>query len=356
MPPRSSRLTIKQVASAAGVSTQTVSRVINARPDVSIETRKRVQSVIEEFGYQPSALARSLIRQRSYTLGVVTAGLKYIGPSRVLNGIAGAAEGLGYSLLLKELPQFDSNDIYPIFQTLHSRHVDGVIWAVPEVGANREFVDRLTLDSEVPVVSLTMEPRKNLKAVSIDNYAGGRLAVGHLLDQGYRRIGHISGPLDWWEARQRKAAWQETLREAGLEPADECAVEGNWSSASGAEAIERLLRQYPTMDAVFVANDQMALSVMQAACQRGIGIPQDLGVVGFDNITESAYYWPPLTTIEQDQHALGKIAVEEVIRMIGFQWTGTAAPDPAPVILSPTLVVRQSSVRRPMQPKDKKGG
>ena len=300
---RSSRLTIKQVASAAGVSTQTVSRVINARPDVSVETRKRVQSVIEEFGYQPSALARSLIRQRSYTLGVVTAGLKHIGPSRVLNGIASAAEGLGYSLLLKELPHFDTNDVYPIFQTLLSRHVDGVIWAVPEVGANRAFVDRLKLDSEVPVVFLTMEPRENLKVVSIDNYAGGRLAVSHLLDQGYRHIGHIAGPLDWWEARQRMAAWQDTLRDAGLEAGEANFAEGNWSSASGAEAIERLFRQYPAMDAVFVANDQMALSVMQAACQRGIAIPRDLGVVGFDNISESAYFWPPLTTIEQDQHA-----------------------------------------------------
>jgi DNA-binding LacI/PurR family transcriptional regulator len=345
MPRRSSRLTIKQVASAAGVSTQTVSRVINARPDVSLDTRKRVQSVIEEFGYQPSALARSLIRQRSYTLGVVTAGLKYIGPSRVLNGIAGAAEGLGYTLLLKELPQFDANDVYPIFQTLLSRHVDGVIWAVPEIGSNRGFVDRLTLDSDVPVVFLTMEPRENLKVVSIDNYAGGRLAVAHLLDQGYRRIGHIAGPLDWWEARQRMAAWQDTLREAGLEAGPENHVEGNWSSASGAEAFERLFRQYPGMDAVFVANDQMSLSVVQAACQKGIDIPRDLGVVGFDNISESAYFWPPLTTIEQDQHGLGKIAVEEMIRMIGIQWTGTAAPAATPVTLSPTLVVRQSSVR-----------
>ena len=346
MPRRSSRLTIKQVASAAGVSTQTVSRVINARPDVSLDTRKRVQSVIEEFGYQPSALARSLIRQRSYTLGVVTAGLKYIGPSRVLNGIAGAAESLGYSLLLKELPQFDSNDVYPIFQTLLSRHVDGVIWGVPEVGPNRDFIDRLNLDSEVPVVFLTMAPRDHLKAVSIDNYEGGRLAVAHLLEQGYRRIGHIAGPLDWWEARQRMAAWQDTLREAGLEAGAENTVEGNWSSASGAEAIERLLRQYPAMDAVFVANDQMALSVMQAACQKGINIPEQLGVVGFDNISESAYFWPPLTTIEQDQHALGKIAVEEVIRMIGYQWSGAVAPAPTPVRLSPTLIVRQSSVRR----------
>ncbi len=343
---RSKRPTIKQVAQAAGVSTQTVSRVLNARPDVSLETRKRVQSVIEEFGYQPNALARSLIRQRSYTLGIVTAGLKYIGPSRVLNGITAAAEELGYSLLLKELPRFDSNDDYPIFQTLLSRQVDGVIWAVPEVGANRSFVDRLTMDAEVPVVFLTMERRENLKAVSIDNYAGGRLAIAHLLDQGYCRIGHIAGPLDWWEARQRMAAWQDTLLEASLEAGADNYVEGNWSSASGAEAIERLFMQYPTMDAVFAANDQMALGVLQAACQKGIDVPRDLGVVGFDNIAESAYFWPPLTTIEQDQHALGRIAVEAAIGMIASRRAGNGALSPTPVTLSPTLIVRHSSLRQ----------
>jgi LacI family transcriptional regulator len=214
------------------------------------------------------------------------------------------------------------------------------------VGENRSFVDRLTLDAEVPVVFLTMEPRANLKAVSIDNYSGARLAVSHLLDQGYRQIGHIAGPLDWWEARQRMAAWQDTLREAGLPAGAERWVEGNWSSASGAEAIERLFTQYPEMDAVFAANDQMALSVLQAACQRGIGIPQDLGLVGFDNIAESAYFWPPLTTIEQDQHALGRIAVEAAIGMIASRWTDTAAPAPSPLTLAPSLIVRQSSVRR----------
>ena len=125
---RSGRATIKEVASAAGVSTQTVSRVINDRPDVSPKTRKRVQEVIDRLGYQPSALARSLIQQRSYTLGVVTAGLKYIGPSRTLSGITSAAEEAGYSLLLKELPHFDAAEIEPIFQKLLSRHVDGIIW------------------------------------------------------------------------------------------------------------------------------------------------------------------------------------------------------------------------------------
>ena len=261
------RPTIKEVASVAGVSTQTVSRVINERPDVSTETRKRVQEVISELGYRPSALARSLIRQRSQTLGVVIAGLRYIGPSRILSGIAAAAEEFGYSLLLKELPQFEENDIEPIFQELLSRHVDGVIWAVPEVGENRAWINESTLDTDIPLVYLTMEPRDDISVVAVDNYAGGRLATSHLLEQGCRKIGHISGPLDWWEARQRKSAWQDVLKEAGLEVKEQHWVEGNWSSASGAQAIETLLEQYPDLEAIFVANDQMALGVIQFIMQ-----------------------------------------------------------------------------------------
>ena len=138
----SKRPTIKQVAKATGVSTQTVSRVINNRPDVAPETRERILMTINELGYQPSALARSLIQQRSYTLGVVTAGLKYIGPSRTLNGITSAAEEAGYALLLKELSRFDAENVLPIFQSLLSHHVDGIIWAVPEVGENRNWINR----------------------------------------------------------------------------------------------------------------------------------------------------------------------------------------------------------------------
>src|SRR5512138_153794 len=135
------RATIKQVAKASGVSTQTVSRVINSRPDVAPETRERVLQIIKDLDYQPSALARSLIQQRSFTLGVVTSGLKYLGPSRTLNGITSMAEELDYALLLEEIPRFDTEDIKPLLQSLLSRHVDGVVWAVPEVGENRRWVD-----------------------------------------------------------------------------------------------------------------------------------------------------------------------------------------------------------------------
>ncbi|HSL44178.1 MAG TPA: LacI family DNA-binding transcriptional regulator [Anaerolineales bacterium] len=340
------RPTIKEVASVAGVSTQTVSRVINERPDVSIETRRRVQEVISELGYRPSALARSLIRQRSHTLGVVIAGLRYIGPSRILSGIASAAEEAGYSLLLKELPQFEENHIEPIFQELFSRHVDGIIWAVPEVGHNRAWIDESDLDTEIPLVYLTMEPREDISVVAIDNYLGGRLAMSHLLEQGYRNIGHISGPMDWWEARQRKSAWQDALQEAGIDIRDEYWVEGNWSSASGAESVDMLLEHYPDLDSIFVANDQMALGAIQILSQKGLRIPEDMGIVGFDNMAESAYFSPALTTIQQDQHEIAKLAVKEITKIIEAGWQESEHIPFQTIIMPPTLVVRQSSLRR----------
>jgi len=339
------RATIKQVAAVAGVSTQTVSRVVNERPDVSPETRKKVQAAIQELSYQPSALARSLSSQRSYTLGVVTAGLKYIGPSLTLSGIAAAVEEAGYALLLKELPNFDSNDLTPIFQALLSRHVDGIIWAVPEIGDNRQWVHQPPADMTIPIVYLTMAPQKNISIVSVDNYLGGRLAMAHLLEQGYRKIGHIAGPLDWWEARQRLAAWKDALQEVGLVVTDNQMAEGNWSSASGALAIEKLFVQYQELEAVFVANDQMALSAIQFFREKGLGIPEDIGLVGFDNIAESAFFSPALTTVQQEQDVVAKLAVAEIIKIIEAGWQGHELVNPNSIVLAPTLVVRQSSKR-----------
>ncbi len=339
----------------AGVSTQTVSRVINERPDVSPETRQRVQEIIKELNYQPSALARSLISQRSHTLGVVTAGLRYIGPSRTLSGITSAAEDAGYSLLLKELPSFDTSDITPIFQAFMSRHVDGIIWAVPEIGENRKWINNSASEFEIPLVFLTMEPQENIAVVSIDNYLGGRLAMSHLLEQGYRRIGHISGPLDWWEARQRMAAWKDALAEAGLEVKDTHVVEGNWSSASGALAVEKLFDQYPDLDAIFVANDQMALGVIQFFWEKGLNIPEDVGIVGFDNMAESAFFHPALTTIQQDQHNVAQLAVAEIIKIIESGWQGQDPVSSKAIILPPTLVVRQSSLNPTKEGGETKG-
>ena len=141
------------------------------------------------------------------------------------------------------------------------------------------------------------------------------------------------------------AAWQDSVSEVGIEPLDRYWAEGNWSSASAAQAVDKLFETYPEMDAIFVANDQMALSVLQHACQKGLRVPEDLGIVGFDNMVESAYFWPPLTTIQQDQNQVAKIAVEEVIKIIETGWKGEESNEPESIMLAPTLVVRQSSLR-----------
>jgi LacI family transcriptional regulator len=342
----SNRLTIKQIASLAGVSTQTISRVINGRPDVSPETRKRVQEIIDRHGYKPSAVARSLIQQRSYTLGVVTAGLKYFGPSLILHGITDQAEELDYSVLLKELPRFDTDEIEPIFHALLARHVDGIIWAVPAVGDNQRQLKQWQGPFPVPLIFLTEPPRPDLASVDYDNYLGGKMATRSLLEQGCRRIGHISGPLDWLSARQRKKGWQDALLEAGIDPYSMPCVEGNWSSASGEPAFRQLLSEDPHLEAVFVANDQMAISVLHVACEAGIRVPQDLAVVGFDGLAESAYFWPPLTTLYQDLHALGSLAVKEIVHTIETRYNGEDRADVKRIVLQPKLIERASSLKQ----------
>jgi LacI family transcriptional regulator len=339
---RKKRVTIKDVAQVAGVSTQTVSRVMNKFSYVSEETRQRVEEVVEQLGYNPSTLARSLIQQRSYTLGVVTFGLKHIGPSRTLNGVADKADELGYMLLMKELDNFDTNKIDDVIASLLARQVDGVIWAAPEIGDNHAWVDKRMDKIPVPVIFLAMHPRDGVSSVATDNYQGGVMAMRHLLECGRKNIGHISGPLTWWEAEERKRAWRETLVAAGLEAPESHCVEGNWSSASGEQAFLQLLEAFPEMDAVFVANDQMALSVLRETCRRGIEVPRQLAVVGFDNIAESAYFHPSLTTVSQDLQLLGEQAVQNVVEMIQARQQGQQLMAQSRFI-QPALIIRESS-------------
>jgi LacI family transcriptional regulator len=338
------RVTIKDVAQAAGVSTQTVSRVMNKFSYVSGETRQKVEAVVEQLDYRPSTLARSLSQQRSYTLGVVTFGLKHIGPSRTLNGIADRADELGYMLLMKELDNFETNKIEDVIDSLLARQVDGIIWVAPEIGDNHTWVGERLEKIPVPVLFLAMQPRMGIPSVSTDNFQGAVMATQHLLDGGRKKIGHISGPLGWWEADERKRGWRETLGAAGLEASEQHCAEGNWSSTSGEQAFIHLLESFPDMDAVFVGNDQMALSVLREANCRGVRVPEQLAVVGFDNIPESAFFYPSLTTISQDLHLLGEQAVQNVVEMI------QARQGNQPVIaqsnfIQPALVVRESSTR-----------
>jgi DNA-binding LacI/PurR family transcriptional regulator len=336
------RVTIKDVAQAAGVSTQTVSRVMNNVSYVSGETRQRVEEVVEQLGYRPSTLARSLIQQRSYTLGVVTYGLKYIGPSRTLNGIADKADELGYMLLMKELNNFTANRIDGVIDSLLARQVDGILWAVPEIGDNHAWMEQRMEKIPVPMLFLAMQPREGVASVVTDNFQGAKMAMQHLFDSGRKKIGHISGPLDWWEAQERRRGWRDALKTAGLEASPQACVEGNWSSSSGEQGIIQLLESFSDMDAVFVGNDQMALGVLREAHSRGISVPDQLAVIGFDDIPESAYFYPSLTTISQDLQLLGGQAVQNIVEMIQAG-QGNQVIRVQSSLIPPRLVVRESS-------------
>lgn len=334
------KVTIKDVAQACGISTQTVSRVINQRPDVAPETRELVERTIAALGYQPSALARSLVRQRSYTLGVIIAGLKYVGVSQTLNGIAEESEQAGYSLLLKELPRFDTPNIVPVIESLMAHHVEGIVFAGPEWNENVKVAQSQLPVSCPPIVFLKCQPNPNYTTISIDNYGGARMAVEHLLQAGRRHIGLIAGPLEWLEARQRKQGWEDALTSAGISLAPYKWTQGNWNSASGEAAFAELKTKYPRMDAVFASNDQMALGVLHYAHLNGIRIPDDVAVVGFDNLAESAYFTPSLTTIEQPLRELGRLSVRTLLEQVNAAGQALA---PRTIVLPTRLVVRQST-------------
>ncbi len=335
-------ITIRDIAAASGVSYQTVSRVLNNRPDVAPKTRQRVLEVIERLGYRPSTIARSLSRGRSCTLGVVSYGLKYYGPSSILAGIEQQANALGYKLLLSLLREPEKNDPQ-ILRDMLSYRVDGVIWAVPEIGSNRDWLPSEAHHFPVPIVFLDTQPRPTCSTVNVDNYYGGYLATRHLLAQGYRHIGLVAGPLAWWSARERKRGWEEAMAEAGLLASADLVAEGNWSAASGERALVSLLARHPELDAVFACNDQMALGVLKAARTAGRRVPDDLGVVGFDDIPEAAYFCPSLSTLRQDLAEMGRAAVRMLDQRITAGRQGQAEVNNAVVSLVSELIVRESS-------------
>lgn len=338
------KVTIKDVAQAAGVSTQTVSRVINSRPDVSPDTRSRVQQVVKELGYSPNVIARSLSRGRTNTFGIVGFGLSYFGPSSVLSGIEQKSNELGFSLLLSLLDDFDPALIDGILRNLLSRQVDGIIWAVP---GNDRLVGELSgrfSDISVPVVYMNKLKNGDEVIVAMDNRLGGRLATDHLLEQGFRRIGIITGPIGWWEAQEREKGWRETIGKAGLTNLEELIINGDWTAASGEIGLHNLIAKSPDIDAVFACNDQMALGALQAARRLGIKVPQDLGIVGFDDIPEAAYFYPSLTTIHQNANALGALAVDRMCSFINARVKDEEF-EPEVKWIQPRLIVRKSSKR-----------
>lgn len=311
---RQHRVTIKVIARMCGVSAQTVSRVINNRPDVAPETRAAIEAAITSVGFQPSEVARSLVQRRSQTIGIVVAGLEYVGVAQTLNGIAEASEASGYALLLKELATYDHAEATRAVDFLLAHRVDGIIVAVPEMGSNIAAVAAQLPATYAPIVFLKSEPSPTLSSIVVDNYGGARAATNHLVALGRRRIGHLSGPTPWREAQARLEGWRDALRGAGIEPGP--VVAGDWSAASGEAAFEEVLKLAPDLDALFAGNDQMALGALHVAHARAIAIPQDIAVIGFDGLIEGAQFTPSLTTVGHPLRELGRIAVHELLRLL----------------------------------------
>jgi LacI family transcriptional regulator len=342
------RITVKEVAKAAGVSTQTVSRVVNNHPDVAPATSARVQQVIRRMGYAPNVLARSLIRGRTYTLGVVTYGIDYFGPARLLTGIDQQAAELGYSIVLHLVHDPEPDDAAALLNSLNARQVDGLIWAVPEIGSNRAWASAQAARLPVPAIFINgMEQPGALPLVGVDNQAIGRLATEHLLAGGALRVGHLAGPEAWWAARERRRGWEAALQAHGLEPQRAWLAGGDWTVQSGEQGLYALLGQCPDVTAVFAANDQMALGALHAAHRLGRRVPDDLAIVGVDNQPEAAHFWPPLTSVRQHLLEAGALAVQQLTTLIAAaQPPGNGQSLVVPVTwLQPELVVRESSRR-----------
>ncbi len=320
------------------MSAQTVSRVINDRPDVAAGTRSAVLAAIAEVGFRPNAVARSLAHRRSWTIGVIASGLGKFGIAETLTAITDASDAAGYAVLVKEMAGVETRDALPIIEFLVDHQVEGIICFTPQLRFDAGALAAGLPTSCPPIVFVKPGETSDYTTISIDSFAGARMATRHLIALGRRRIAHLGGPAEWREAKDRRDGWLAALGEAGLEPG--VSIAGDWSSASGESAFGRMIEQQPDMDALFVGNDQMALGALLVAHRNGIRVPGDLAVVGFDGVPESAQYIPPLTTIEQPLHEQGGQAVDRLLREINGE---PRSSDDLKVNLQPRLVVRESA-------------
>jgi DNA-binding LacI/PurR family transcriptional regulator len=348
------------VARLAGVSHQTVSRVLNDHPNVRRETRERVLAAIEGLGYRRNSTARALVTKRTNTLGVVAFDTTLYGPASTLYGIERAARDAGYFVSIVSLRDLTRDDLAEALDHLGRQQVDGLVVIAPQSAVAVALAD---MPQPVPVVTVEGDAEVGLPVVNVDQRKGGVLVTDHLLRLGHRTVWHVSGPQDWLEAEGRMEGWRETLRAAGAEVP--VPLSGDWSPRSGYRC-GQLLAGVPDLTAVFVANDQMALGVLRALDEARIRVPDDVSVVGFDDIPESEFYAPPLTTVSQDFSEVGRKAIELLLDaladgelssrrpprpVVGLGEgaidvpagaSGTPAPHPH-VVVQPYLVVRRSS-------------
>jgi DNA-binding LacI/PurR family transcriptional regulator len=311
--------------------------VINDRPDVSPETRRRVKAVIARLGYQPNAIARSLVSRRTRTLGLITADFSDYFFTQVIAGAEVEARQRGYFFMLGSTER-NAQDEPEYIRLLTERQVEGILFARPSTEPDDRHLVSL-LRGGVPVVTTAYHiPGEPLTVVDVDNVDGGRKATQCLIDGGHRRIGMIAGTPHWKSVTDRTQGFKLAVEEAGI-PFDENRIEaGDWSYESGYEAMIRLLERAPDITAVFSQNDRMAIGAMRALREKGRSVPEDVAMVGYDDVPAAAYSHPRLTTIRQPMREVGALAARLLIELIDNPEGGESHE----VLLSTELIVRDS--------------
>ena len=319
------------VARLAGVSHQTVSRVVNGHPSIRPETRRRVEQAITQLGYRPNTAARALAKGRTGIIGVIGAGSAHFGPTSIQHTIEDAAREAGLFASTISLTEVTRAMLDQSVEHMMSQLVEAII-----IVAGQDEAVELARNhpTHVPVVVVEGDLTRARWTVGVDQVEGGRLATRHLLELGHHDVAHVAGPADWSEARARRDGWRAELVERGFRPREPVHVP--WSATGGYEA-GRLVAADASVTAVFAASDQIALGVLRALSEAGRRVPEDVSLVGFDDVPEAGFFLPPLTTVRQDFPAVGRRAVE----LAQVAMAGGEAP--APALIRPELVVRAST-------------
>lgn len=330
--------TLRDVAALAGVSHQTVSRVLNGNEHVSPETRQSVQKAIAQLGYRPNAIARSMASGLTSTLACLSPNLTDFTYASMMEGAEGIARQAGYYLLATSTTSPESFDNV-IEQLVEYRRVDGVIIISPYIDDRHTHLPR-----HIPAVLVGGSLRSDAgQYVYLDNRDGAIQATQHLLRMGHTRIAQLTGPIVEDCSQDRDRGYREALRAVGIEPDPRLTSEGDWTATSGYRFLQQLYHSQIMPTAIVAQNDRMAVGIIRAARDLGIAVPQELSVIGFDDMPLASYFDPPLTTMRQDTFAIGRASAQLLVDLIHSE-------DQAPhlVRFQTELLVRQSTTTCPV--------
>lgn len=308
--PKARVANIFDVARLAGVSHQTVSRVVNDLPNVRPATRERVQEAIKQLRYRPSTAARALVTKRSRTIGLITTGGPDYGPSSIVLGFNEAARNARYNVLISSMLESNRVSMRAAVELLLGQNVEAIVL----IAAHRSALEAMQgVDLGIPLLAVESSGRSGFHSVSIDQFAGAYAATSHLIELGHTNILHIAGPRDSMDAIERVNGWRSALSDRSIKALEP--LYGDWSPRSGYQLGEEIAGD-PSVSAVFSSNDQMALGLIRSLSSHGIAVPGDISIIGFDDIPEAEYFMPPLTTIRQDFSDLGRKIMSTLIEIL----------------------------------------